>query len=314
MSDADIPLFFRPSYFDGQRLAADDLGAAQDFHRGLRWLHNRSMHMWGIALGFMVTGERGDRSVTVQPGYALDCLGRDLLLTSVVTLPVPPVSGSDEGQATKYYLTASYAEDADIAPSETRLGVCEGEGAVRRPEGARIRWRALGDPDPDNFYVGGYDIILASVSIKNCQLAAPVALDERRDARPSDQPYIAAGSTPEGGTVWQFWPSDDAPLGVATVVDTTVARFEARPNYLAHVIGHRLLESGTEESPPRLLDGFVEVANPSPSGFELRMLMPMDVESGATILNPTDAFTTQSTLVTLQNEKNWYVVWMGLEA
>jgi len=55
----------------------------------------RSLHTWGIALGLMVTGQRGERTVTVQPGYALDCLGRDLLVSATLAMPVPPVSGDE---------------------------------------------------------------------------------------------------------------------------------------------------------------------------------------------------------------------------
>src|SRR5215475_4696074 len=88
----------RVVFFDGQRLEADDLNSAADQMRQLRWLHNRSLHGWGIGLGFDATGNAGDRQVTLKPGYAVDCIGRELVLTNPITLAVPARSGNDQGQ------------------------------------------------------------------------------------------------------------------------------------------------------------------------------------------------------------------------
>ena len=136
----DIPSLERPSFFDGQRLLAGDLNTTQAFHRELRWLHNRSLHNWGIAFGYAVTGKRKERTVSVQPGYALDCQGRELILAEAREIAVPPVAGNPDGGPVTYYLTASYAEDAELTP-EMRAGACEASGAVRRPEQPNIRWQ-----------------------------------------------------------------------------------------------------------------------------------------------------------------------------
>src|SRR5438132_13955084 len=121
MSDQDtIPDLARPAFFSGQRLEANDFAAIFDFQRGLRWLHNRTLHTWGVATGFDVSGKKGGKEVTVKPGYALDCNGRDVLLSRPITLQVPPVAGAPAGGAALYYLTASYLADDDIAPTESR--------------------------------------------------------------------------------------------------------------------------------------------------------------------------------------------------
>lgn len=312
-ADPDIPILLRPSFFDGQRLRADDLSITQDFHREMRWLHNRSLHTWGIALGLMVTGQRGDRTVTIQPGYALDCLGRDLLLSEVLTMAVPPASGDDNGDPVKFYLTASYLDDAGIPASETRTGVCEGDGAVRRPEGPLVQWK---EPSAEpSGYRRGYDVILASIRIQNCKLSEPVNLDERRDARPADQPYVAAGSTSEGSTVWELWPDQVSPAGFQTVVDTSQAGFGSTPQYMANVVGNRVASppgGGKFPTPGQLLDGFVDIVVPSPTSFTLQMTMPF-VASGKYDLNPEDLLV-KDTLDQLQNDLKWYVVWMGVES
>ncbi len=64
----------RQQFFDGQRLLASDLQGLEAFHRQMRELHNRSLHQPGIGNGFAVSGERGDRQVTIGAGYALMAL------------------------------------------------------------------------------------------------------------------------------------------------------------------------------------------------------------------------------------------------
>ena len=59
----------RLQFFDGQRLFAEDLQALEQQHRELRWLHNQSLHQPGVATGYAVAGAKGDRKVTIQPGY-----------------------------------------------------------------------------------------------------------------------------------------------------------------------------------------------------------------------------------------------------
>src|SRR5215212_10120473 len=85
----------RVAFFDGQRLAADDLNGAATVQRELRWLHNRSLHGWGIGLGFAVSGAKGDRQVTIGPGYAVDCRGREIILTETIKKAVP--ARADDG-------------------------------------------------------------------------------------------------------------------------------------------------------------------------------------------------------------------------
>ena len=144
----------RVVYFDGQRLEADDLNSAADQMRQLRWLHNRSLHGPGVALGFAATGNAGDRQVTVQPGYAVDCLGRELVLTTATTLPIPARSGNAQGQPVSFALVAAYPDDSQLAVIQTRATDCGGTsapsasrnaprstGASRRSPTRRSSWR-----------------------------------------------------------------------------------------------------------------------------------------------------------------------------
>ena len=87
----------RSSFFNGQRLFASDLQDVDDFNRQMRWLHNQSLHQPGIGAGFATVGNKGDREVSIQPGYAIDSAGREIVLTDAVVQAVPPVAGDDFG-------------------------------------------------------------------------------------------------------------------------------------------------------------------------------------------------------------------------
>jgi hypothetical protein len=314
----DFPILQRPAFFDGQRLTADDLDTVQTFHRELRWLHNRSLHNWGIAFGYTVTGVRKQRTVQVQPGYALDCKGRELVLTTAMTLPIPPVAGASDGGPATYYLTVSYAEDADLT-AETRTGVCGTSGAVRRPERPIIRWQDPNDRSAESGYRYGLDIVLASIQVLNCQLATDVSGVERRDAVPAQQPYIAAGQTIAGKTLWRLWPDAETPVGVMTTVTTTAAGFRTTPRYQAHVLGTRVFERTDDEvTQDVVVDGYAQLTQVTAASFDLIVILPQGIiastENSSVVLNP-NLVLTEAFMNRLRDDKDlaWTVVWMGIE-
>jgi hypothetical protein len=282
----DIPLLERPSFFDGQRLMAHDLAAAQVFNRELRWLHNRALHSWGIAFGFAVTGARGDHSVKVDAGYAIDCMGRDLVLNGPVEMPIPAVASASSGGAATYYLTASYAEDVQLDPI-TRAGTCKTSGAVRRPEIPLLRWQDPTDTDPTSRYQYGRDVVLASVHILNCQLTEDASSRERRDAIPPQQPYVAAGHTTAGDTAWRLWPNDNAAIGVATTVTTSGAGFQTTPRYYFHIAGERMFQAGAGGQ-TFIVDGYAQVVQTTASSFEVNVILSEGATAG---IGQADTFT-----------------------
>ena len=303
-----IPQFPRPAFFDGQLLAAADLTAIYDYHREIRWLHNAALHGWGIAYGFTVQGAIGDRQVTVAPGYALDCLGHDIVLGAPSTLQVPPVAGAAGGGAAVSYLTASYQTDDQLSPSETETGECEGEGAVRLTEAPLLRWQ-----DPKNVsvpslrYRRGQDIVLATVSIKGCKIAKAISTADRRDLHASTQPYITGGGTSIGHTVWDAWMDSGTMHGVTTTVDTSPAGFVTTPTYTAQVNGAHLLSNTI------IIDGLASVSKPTPTGFVVTVVLP-PVEMAGYKLNPENEVN-EKLLDKLRDSTGlgWYVSWMGIE-
>ncbi len=79
----------RVSFFTGRLLTAEDLQAEQEYHRTMRYLHNR-MHGYGIADGLDVRVDGA--GIHVGPGLAVDPLGRELVVTEPRCLASDPVA------------------------------------------------------------------------------------------------------------------------------------------------------------------------------------------------------------------------------
>jgi len=193
----------RLQFFNGQRLFADDLQGVEAFNREMRWLHNRSLHQCGIGNGYKVTGNKGDRQVTIGPGYAIDLHGREIVLTQEEVQPIPPVAADTDGDSVFFDLTVSYLEDGDMEVVETREGICLPRGTVRLREQPIFCWVRLqkdpfGNLQPKDARLAAdikdcRKIILARVEIFNCQLNGMISIVQRRSARPPEQPRIVCG-------------------------------------------------------------------------------------------------------------------------
>src|SRR5216684_4985875 len=133
----------RIQFFNGQRLFASDLQGLESFNREMRWLHNQSLHQAGVGSGFAVVGKKDDREVTVSAGYALDSIGREIVQTKTLVVPIPPVADNGAGGSVFYDLTVSYPDDADLKPSETREGICLPPGVIRLREEPVFCWVRL---------------------------------------------------------------------------------------------------------------------------------------------------------------------------
>jgi len=84
MSDA-VQGFKRINFFKGFLTTEKDWNDAERYHIDKRRLHNRMLHSPGIVYGYQgdlrVTARaRGDLAVEVQPGYAIDGMGNDLMI------------------------------------------------------------------------------------------------------------------------------------------------------------------------------------------------------------------------------------------
>lgn len=314
----------RLRFFDGQRLFASDLQDLEQFHRQMRWLHNQSLHQPGVASGYAVAGKKDDREVTIQPGYAIDSSGREIILTEPLTVQVPPVASDDAGRPVYYDLVVSYPADSDLKETETRDGVCVSRSAVRLREEPVVCWIELVPTDDppgaaalaqsrraklgnlNDQIERGVRIRLARAEVLNCKLNQALSTAERRNARPSPQPYLFAGRTPLNGGGWSAVASAFG-ITIALDVDTSAAQFRTVPRYITHVIGDRQVSVTINGKPTNLiLDGFIRPDALTAQSFKFTLLIP----SGLLGLG----LTLQDIAKALPDAiKSWYVEWLGIE-
>src|SRR4051812_27396150 len=81
----------RPTFFEGQLLAAADLGELTDYVRARGERHHRYLHRPGLASGLALKAEdakdaagRAYKRVFVEPGIAVDPQGREIVVTEQI--------------------------------------------------------------------------------------------------------------------------------------------------------------------------------------------------------------------------------------
>jgi hypothetical protein len=308
----------RLRFFDGQRLFAGDLDGIDDFNRRMRWLHNQSLHQPGVGKGFAVAGARGDRQVTIGAGYALDALGREIVLTRTRVEPIPPVAGEPDGQSVFFDLTVAYPADAELKESETRQGICLPRGAVRLREEPSFCWVRLerdetgSNLQPVDGQLGadikaGLRLVLARAEVLQCQLKQPVSAAERLSVRPVRQPYIACDQV---AADWQqFKLSSSAAgdaaspflaFGLSATIDTSSAAFVTAPCYTARIAGDR---RRTVQQHEVLIEPLIALSKPQPASFVVE----------AVLLGSLPSTTGAPVNITAADFADWQVAWMGVE-
>jgi hypothetical protein len=341
----------RLQFFNGQRLFASDLQGIEAFNREMRWLHNKSLHQPGIGNGFAVAGKKDDREVQIGPGYAIDALGREIVLTQTQVEPVPPVAGEEDGTAALFDLTVSYPDDEILAESETRVGICTGEGVIRLKEEPVFCWVRLNqNRQPEDAKIkqeilSGMRLILAQAEVLNCRLNKDVSIAQRTSARPAKQPYICCGRVTPDWQPWELTAFDSnralssrarsaapaqffasaiiLPIGIQAHIDTSGCGFLTTPCYTARIAGPRVqqIDLSTGETSLKLtvvVDGLIQIIEPSPREFTLNVLLMFQalapVNSLASVARSAGG-SGDAVLKGLIADrfKVWSVEWMGVE-
>jgi hypothetical protein len=288
----DIPELERITFYQGELLRADDLTTLDSNNQELRWLHNRSLHNWGIGFGLDVQGSTGATSVTVNPGYATDISGHEIILPNPLTLPIPAISSAS------YYLVANWVDDADEAVvQQNSATACNPGGSVRLSDAPAIVWKTVAQ------LAFGTDVILCLITIQNCVLSQ-ISTAVRRYATCGSMFYLKAGSIDASTLTWSPWMLEAGvpPIGLTAAIDTSAAKFQTTPSYIAQIAGSRLI---TTTTPPTVIVDFVTVNNPSTTGFTLQVVLP-----------GISAVTLDAILEALGGpnpQLNWIVNWMGVQ-
>jgi hypothetical protein len=281
----DIEFLERIKFFNGQRLLAGDLQSLESFDREMRWLHNLSLHQPGIGSGFAVSGKKGEAQLTATPGYALDAFGREIILTQSHVEQVPPVADNGSGKPALFDLLVAYPPDENLTASETRDGVCAIRGTVRVHEEPVFCWARLTDdgaapvdPRLKQLVQQQLMIVLARVSVFNCQLKEDVLVAFRRNARPVKLPKVACGVTTVEGSDWKFETLKIQAPGAATAtpvsvtnqsvkINTSSAGFSSTPSYFA-----RLRSSDPALLSRAVFGAVINITRETPREFQFQLL------------------------------------------
>ena len=150
----------RPTFFEGQIVAATDLNGVVETARAERSRHERYMHTWGIAEGLELSTQARQTStgedyveVNIEPGLATDGTGRHLLVPSKIRLS----EGRFKDQSVEtndpeaFYPVFLIGRDAEPAASDAPLLACSTTAPTRVDEVTDYTFgRVDSTQDPDN--------------------------------------------------------------------------------------------------------------------------------------------------------------------
>lgn len=312
----------RIAYYEGQLLASSDLQDDTGHESQLRGLHVRAMHnTWGVALGYEVGVDDSRTAVTVGPGIAYDCRGREVLSARTLALGLPtPPQGDDEGPWI-YDLVIHYKSLEDLMGQQELLMTClapiadpgqeqvewcgsseEDDGRETEPEAPSQNFRPKEERPGWLWHLAqneyelspevrlGEEIPLARFRVKKAdQSPGGYVLSKpdfsfRRSAQGLVRPHIASGRAK--ATV----NPNESQLAFTVNVDTSEGGFNQTPFYFASLIENPLFtlaEEILEESPERILrlvlGPFINIRDAGRTSFKLdiRYAVPRGIHSTA---------------------------------
>ncbi|HZI47362.1 MAG TPA: hypothetical protein VFD75_06170, partial [Pyrinomonadaceae bacterium] len=160
----------------------------------------------------------------------------------------------------------------------------------------------------------GLKIRLARIEVLNCQLNARVSIGLRQSARPSLNPYIAAGIAATSGlrdfriALPVFSDARVAVKLIAERIDTASAGFLATPSYTAHIVGPRKFTVGGRTFASIDQVSVVDAAKDEFELFGLVFILPNEPTA------PSNPITTAEVdEINDQTKKQWEIAWMGVE-
>lgn len=134
IDDCELHRSERNRYFHGKLMSARDMQAEQRYYRGLFTRHARQVTGQGVVSGLEVTLEESENEdefdVELQPGYAVDCCGRPVVVPNEASLTVEPDDAVDEGPV---WINLTYEECVrETVPVPNSEDACEQECEYNR--------------------------------------------------------------------------------------------------------------------------------------------------------------------------------------
>lgn len=191
----------RLRYRQGQMLRSSDFHKHLAVEAQLRWWHARSAHnAFGVIEGFDATLQ--GQVVTIQPGVAYDCFGRETVLRRAVSLPLPD-KPREMTLLVQYRETSLYPNQNDI------VAAClPSDRALFQPHPV-FMWKATASVRIQD------GVPLAKIP-KNAgtpprlEIVAP-------PARALAGARIAHSTTIPGSTAWELWTNSSAKLDLTDI-------------------------------------------------------------------------------------------------
>ena len=141
----------RPLYYEGQVLAAADLGAAVDYARGQAARDRRYLHTPGVAAGLDFDVQKRSSAgldyveVYVNPGVAIDATGMQIVLAERMRLDENTFidarvvdQGDDVAKPAVWYPVFVYGTDEPAPAPALAIGPCAAPQPTRESEAVRI--------------------------------------------------------------------------------------------------------------------------------------------------------------------------------
>jgi hypothetical protein len=318
MSQTEKRKLERVRYWQGQMLRSRDFNDIHAVEEQRRWWHNRALHnAYGIHQDtpspFDVTLNGDQGPVTVSPGLAYDSFGRELILQTDQTVPLPTAM-QDKDQ---FLLVIRYRMQQPNEGRDNLAGACYTDDAPPRPTFVEFEWKR-----PDQFrFMDGVPLITLVV---DSSAKHPLSLNPPTGApslRPLARPQLGSGSTVPGNTPWELWTSgsdlqrSQQVYGVQTTIDTSAAGFTESPCYFAW------LQGNVFNAQTRLLAValFTSIAEESLNSFIFRIAFPQRSQFIPEITAPVAASLPQVSYVLPEDfalfarKQNLYVNWVGCQ-
>lgn len=188
----------RLNYYNGRRLAAEDLRVEQQYHIAMRRLLNKGLFTSGVVNGLEVSrvDAKDMTHVVVAPGLALDPAGREMVLRDgpaqerTLAVPAQPPVTALGG----YFLVLRYVEER-ISGAEDPCATPGGTPAARIRERAELVWTedypAHRRCDPLKTSIE-CSVVLALVTVTNACEIKGIETGVRQYSRPRNVSQVSA--------------------------------------------------------------------------------------------------------------------------
>jgi hypothetical protein len=285
----------RFTYWQGQLLRSVDFHDQSAIAAQLRWWHNRAVHnAYGIAEGLQVT--RNGNTVTVEPGVAYDCFGRELMLSQPQILTIP-------ADLEDSFLLAQY-QDISSSNHQNELSQACLPAKFKLTQRPRLLWK------PSHSVKVRDGVILTRLINQTTVCFAPDFIPPR--ARAIARPRIGSGTTVPGATAWIPWRVSDGSqqilAGYQVEIDTSSAGFTEIPCYFAWL-------QGSSWSSPKgqfLFASFGHISKVSVEQLTFNLWLPQIQTWGLSSIERTNqALDTE--FLTFAQQQKLYVSWLGIQ-